>query len=95
MNADEARKITDDNLKGPAIEAYVEALDKLIGDVARKGKGAIDPMVVLYRIVSKTDGHVPRDAVKKHYEARGYRWVDHVDPDPGHPASRPYTTLSW
>lgn len=34
-------------------------------------------------------------AVRLHFETMGYRWVDHPDPDPGHPCSSEYTRLSW
>ena len=34
-------------------------------------------------------------ATKEKLVAMGYTWQSHPDPDPGHPCSRPYETLSW
>lgn len=36
-----------------------------------------------------------QDALRKRLIAEGYSVVDHPDPDPGHPCSGPYTTVSW
>jgi hypothetical protein len=36
-----------------------------------------------------------RDMLKARLVALGYDWKDHDEPDPGHPCSRLYSTLSW
>lgn len=97
LTAAQAREMTAAALKGPVIDGHLEALDKAIIDATKKGRSSIDPDVVLSQIRSNINLHdaATRQAVRLHYESKGFRWTDHPDPDPGHPGSRPYTTLGW
>jgi hypothetical protein len=95
MNAEEARKLTYESMRGPVIEGFILLLNKKILETAKQGKSCIDP----WQHISSLRGTFPtteqQQAIKTHYLNHGYTWGDHDDPDPGHPCSRAYTTLSW
>jgi len=95
MKAAEARAITDASLRGPVIDRWVRALAANIRVTAEKGQHSFDPWQHLAS--QRMPGPKPdeRDAIVQHFQALGYKITDHSDPDPGHPCSRPYTTLSW
>ena len=95
ISAEEARKITQAHLRGPAIEPFVSALTNKIRSVAEKGESGFDPWMYLSSLRSMQPGHEQKAGIKQHFIEAGFKWQDHPDPDPGHPASRPYTTLSW
>ncbi len=95
MNAEEARRITQENLRGPAIEHFLRALDHKILEMAKCGKSSFDPWGYLASLRTPGPTTDERGAIRRHYVAAGYTFQDHPDPDPGHPCSRPYTTLSW
>ena len=96
MKAEEAKSLTEKNLAGPVISKYIEYIDMRIKAAALKGKSSIhNPQSGsreegLYYLLEDE-----RKAVRLHYEQSGFTWTDHEDPDPGHPCSAPYTTLSW
>jgi len=89
MKASEAREISEVAMAkadGPVIGKYVTAITEKIKKACSEG------MVGIYL------DYIPREARKSvysHFRSLGYDIEDHPDPDPGHPASRPYTTLSW
>lgn len=95
LSAREARQLTEQSVTGPAIEQYVESLDKKILAVASEGKSGFDPWLHIGTLRGMSPSHEQREAIRKHYESAGYSWKDHPNPDPGHPASRDYTILSW
>jgi hypothetical protein len=96
MDAEEARRLTEINLKGPVIEPYVEFIDRRIKGAAERGKNSIlNPQHNNY---GQHGFHLSGEdlkAVRMYFEEMGFTWTDHPNPDPGHPASAPYTTLSW
>jgi hypothetical protein len=95
ISAEEARKITQDNLRGPAIETFVSTLTNKIKMVAKEGKSSLDPWMYLSGLRGTQPTHEQREAIKLHFIKAGFKWTDNPDPDPGHPASRAYTTVSW
>lgn len=51
---------------------------------------------LLIGILEKINGRPIRDyseEIRSVLKTQGFQIVDHPDPDPGHPCSRPYTTL--
>ena len=97
MNADEARKLTDEHLSGPAIKKFVDYIDGRIERAAKEGKNSLhNPQVGTaeegFNFFLREN---QRKAVRVHYEKLGFDWIDRPDPDPGNPCSGPYTTLSW
>lgn len=96
MNAQEARNITNENLKGSVIKPYIECIDRKIERAAIEGKSSLHrPEVGAANGVDFYLTGAELKAVKEHYIGEGYEWIDNPDPDPGHPCSGAYTTLSW
>lgn len=95
MNAKQARELARNNLQGPVIEPHIAVLNKHIKSASLQGRFNIDPWMLLskYRTPSPTIDE--QKAIQQHYCALGYRFHDYPNPDPGHPASRAYTTMSW
>jgi hypothetical protein len=97
MKASEARKLS----QGYAQSADVDRLwDKLMERI--KNTAETTGQTELVHPWSGLNGErcgMPtreqQDALRKRLIAAGYAVVDHPDPDPGHPASGPYTTVSW
>jgi hypothetical protein len=95
MRADEARAITVANLCCPVIDHWVRALSKKIREIAESGRSSIDPWAWLVTLRMPGPMSVEKDAIAQHFQKLGYKVTNHTDPDPGHPCSGPYTTLSW
>lgn len=95
ITAAQAKKITEENLKGPAIETFVSTLTNKVKMVAKEGKSSFDPWQYIGSLRGRSPSHDEREAIKLHFIKAGFKWEDKPDPDPGHPASRPYTVLSW
>lgn len=93
IKAKTAREIT--NLSGPVIEPFITVLGKEVRRVASQGKSSFDPWHYLSTLRSKSPTVVEREAIRSHFLQSGFNWEDHPDPGPGHPCSRPYTTLNW
>jgi hypothetical protein len=92
MNAKEARALTNKNLMGPAIKEYMDVIHDHISMAAQRGESNItNPLYVGRKSVPFHLHEAVLDALR----SEGFKIVDHPDPDPGHPASGPYTTLSW
>lgn len=97
MNADQARKITSESINGPVIQKYIKAIEARIEREAKKGKRSIhdpnigSPQSGFQYILSS----VEEKAVQRYFEGNGFVWTYHPDPDPGHPCSSSYVTLSW
>ena len=97
MKAEEARAITQESLKGPVIERFIEVVNKRISAAAKKGKRSIrDP-----HIGKPEDGFEfwlggdEQTALRNYFQQKGFIWKDVPDPDPGHPCSSSYVELSW
>ena len=96
LTASEVRKLTSESLKGPVIEPIIDVIDNAIIEQAKNGNSSLhNPMQVGDLRKSFSLNADVEKAVRLHYESKGFKWVDHPDPDPGHPCSAPYTTLSW
>ncbi len=95
ITAEQAKKITAENLKGPAIESFVSTLTVKIRLLASAGKSSFDPWGYIATLRGSYPTIEEKDAIRKHFEAAGFKWQEHPNPDPGHPASRAYTTISW
>ena len=97
INAKAARELTEKNLHGEVIEDYVVQIDIRIQGACGEGVSKINhPDEGLKKggiVVTLSTG--VRNAIKAHYENRGFAYEDHPNPDPGDPRSRPYSTLSW
>ena len=91
MDAEQARKLTRENHKGPVIKDLIQDVDKAIEKACKTGKLGLDPITAMQRYPNSEEER----AVKEHYICQGYTWEYHDDPDPGHPCSRAYITLSW
>jgi len=95
MHATTARQLTETYLKGPDVESLIKTIDQRIAEAANKGHSHIS----MPDTGHQRDGKLyqlsveERRALRKHYETRGFRWVDH--PKTGHPCCRDFTTLSW
>lgn len=92
MNAEEARKLTATQLKGPVTAHLMEIVYDKIKAAAEAGRDSItEPFHGLRTPVS----HLQAESVWSQLRQAGYK-VDHrPDPDPGHPCSHPYTEISW
>lgn len=92
LTAEQARQISVSNTELAATE-YVERILLEVEKVALMGEREIySPLKVGIL------GYPPSQTIKKirnSLEDLGYLWIDHPDPDPGHPCSAPYTTLEW
>jgi len=95
ITSKQARSITNENLRGPVIESFVSTLVVKIKMEAAKGRSSINPWTYLAAYTPKSPDASQKEAIRKHFEQAGFDWIDHADPDPGHPASGPYTILSW
>ncbi len=95
MNATDARALSDAAAKGPVSAPFIEALNEAITRKATTGETSIDPWAHLGTLRMPGPTLNAKRFIKAHFVARGFTWTDHPDPDPGHPASHAYTTLSW
>lgn len=89
MKADEARKISNENLRGPVIEPYMEVIWKRILKAAGKGQRSIHGRHQNYPNIDKQKAIIDR------LRQDGYEVNYHPDPDPGHPCSSSYYTIEW
>lgn len=97
MDAKEARAKYEANLKGDALKPYTEDIDARILEVisGENPRCSLHNPQVMKSPSLSYPSHEIQKALKKHYEAKGYEWTEHPDPDPGHPCGGAYTTLSW
>lgn len=95
FTAQMAKAITDENVKGPVIEPYIDVLVQAIRDAAKRGESSIDPWRTLSTSRLSSNAYKFEDHIRRHFITNGFKWEDHPNPDPGHPASSSYTTLSW
>lgn len=92
MTAEQARRIANDHLEGPATKDLLKRVHQKIEREAKKGlfclnhqldgvKGGIAPQV--------------KDALWLALKSEGYIIVHHRNPDPVNAAVKPYTIISW
>ena len=93
MNAYEARKITDESLKSSVIEPYMSFIYARIKSAAEAGRFSLPHPLTGSAMPYPTTEQ--RDAIWAALTANGYKVKIHPDPDPGHPASGPYTEIYW
>ncbi len=95
MTAEDARKLTAQALdaqSGRYVPELVAHALQLIEDAAREGLQEIrDPFSGLRMPITEQHREAAYDALV----ARGFDVEHHPDPDPGHPCSRSYTSVSW
>ncbi|RKZ94770.1 MAG: hypothetical protein DRQ46_09430 [Gammaproteobacteria bacterium] len=97
MNAQEARYLTEVALQEEVLTPYIKYIDKRIEQGTRVGhsnilnphKGDADHGLSFFL------SGIKKDTIRKYYEKLGFKWVEHANPDPGHPCSCAYTTLEW
>lgn len=74
---------------------YWNRLVALIGKYSDEGEThMINPFSKIVPASTFLDPKVEKELIRK-LEAEGMRIIQHPEPDPGHPCSRPYTELSW
>lgn len=93
FTAEDARKATKQALTdGERVSGFLHQVTEKIKKACQGGRRSItDPFD--YGINGMTMDE--RIAVKEQLVAMGYTWQSHPDPDPGHPCSSSYETLSW
>ena len=63
-----------------------------IKDAAEAGRNSVDHPLSGYK---NWPSHQEQEALWATLTLEGWKVVHHPDPDPGHPGSCPYTTISW
>jgi len=97
MNAQEARHLTETAMQEEALTPYIDYINRRVEQQAKAGKSSImnpysgDADHGLSFFLSG----IKKDTIRKYYEKLGFKWVEHANPDPGHPCSCAYTTLEW
>ena len=99
LSAGEAGWLSERALSGgsEAIRPFLEHIECRVREAAGCGRRRIDhPFAEAARrpAVGQPEAEVLA-AVRRAVEAEGYAWTSHPDPDPGHPCSRPYDSISW
>lgn len=90
MNAKKAKQLSVKNTKTLIVYVYGKNIDARIKSAAQSGKNnVIHPFLGLNLSYDK------KKALKLYYMNKGFNVIDHPDPDPGHPASRPFTEIKW
>lgn len=92
MNAQQVKEIAQKNLKGPVIEPYVKQIEAKIKLAAEQGRFNIAHP---FQEVRPYPPFEAQDAIYDYFVTNGFKIKHHPDPDPGHPASSAYTTISW
>lgn len=97
MKASEARKLSAGFAKSVNVDTLWDKLMERVKTVAET-KGQTELIHPFNQLTTENIGRVTaaeEEALRKRLAAEGYKLKDHPDPDPGHPCSGPYTTLSW
>jgi len=92
MTPTEARALAESKLHGPVIAPLLAHVKGRIKEAADKGQFQIAHPLYGYK---KWPDHEQTEALWLALQKEGWKVVHHPDPDPGHPASGPYTTVSW
>lgn len=84
----------EENLRGPVIAPMLEHVHRQIEEAAKAGRNEIaHPLAG--RVPTEWHETKAREALWLALQNEGYTVKHHPDPDPGHPASGPYTTVEW
>ena len=93
LNAKEAQEITSSALGSrELLNPYLGPIENKIRLAASKGKSEIHHPFANF--VDYPSQEI-QDAVRKFLESMGYKWTDHLNPDPEDTRSHPYCTISW
>lgn len=98
--AGDARQLAQANLKGPVIKPWVDYILAVVTAAAREGRFSFTHVFrdrrsdVGYSAPEYPNSDM-QSAIKREIERLGFKWIEHPDPDPGHPASGPYNEISW
>lgn len=94
IRAETARQLSEKQLKGVLLGPVLSHVHERICRAALQGQREVyHPFYGMPKEISTTSAI--EKAVWSHLTEAGYT-VDHrPDPDPGHPASGPYTVISW
>ena len=96
LNAEQARALTSKAL-GPdsqIIAPYMANIAQRICEEATKGRSELVHPFSKIKGMDYPSNDIEK-AIRKALESQGFIWTDHADPDPGHPGSGPYSTVSW
>lgn len=97
IDAEAAKKITTEALAPEAtlIKPYLDHIESKIRTAAKDGKREIaHPFAGRPDGLAMVSSSIER-AVRKALESSGFCWTDNPNPDPGHPSSSAYTSISW
>lgn len=96
MKASEARQLTSEYRNSVEVEPLWANLVERIKAAASEGKSTlVDPFIGIGGDRLGMLSRSQQTALKLRLAAEGYLYEDHPDPDPGHPCSRAYSTISW
>lgn len=97
MNAEAARRMTESALSPGAeiVQEYLRHVETKVISAAAEGKRQISHPLSGLPPGNRYPDPTVMDAVRKALEANGYTWTHHPNPDPGHPGSSEYETVSW
>jgi hypothetical protein len=100
FSAEQAKKLTQQNIKGPIVSQYMKPLYARIKEAATSGRTFIHDLYSPPKIGSNRDRlSYPSVEVEKaiadELRKLGYNVEYFRDPDPGHPCSSPYWKISW
>jgi hypothetical protein len=94
-----ARATTDKSLRGEAIKPWADYILSVIKLEAVENYSLNHPFADRRGDVGSSPPDYPSSelqrAIKRYFEKLGYSWVEHPDPDPGHPGSGPYIEITW
>jgi hypothetical protein len=96
MKAEEARRISERNLKGPVIEPLLEvAYDRIKAAAERGERSVLYPFYGLSIPSFPTLSTEVKEAAFQRLREEGYTVKHHDNPDPGDPRSSDYDEVSW
>jgi len=93
MTPAEAHALAESKLHGPVIAPLLAHVKHRIKEAAEKGQFQIAHP--LHGMGGGWVGHDQTEALWLALQKEGWVVKHHPDPDPCHPASGPYTTISW
>jgi hypothetical protein len=97
LTAKQAKANYDENVKPESdlIKPYITYIDAAILQAGREGKRTLYAWPTISDLKEYRFNSDIIAALTKHYICQGFKVKMHPDPDPGHPASGPYTTIEW
>ena len=92
MKAEEARRLSEQNLKGPVIEPLLATAHARIREAAERGERSTSHPFHGLRPYPTVKA---REAALQRLREDGYTVKHHANPDPGDPRSSDYDEVSW